>query len=60
MCPENAITSRPDKLLSLEDFETACTLDEKTRPGPTSKRWLVCISHNSISTHIPQVASHLG
>jgi hypothetical protein len=58
MCPENAITSRPDKSLSLKDFETACNLDEKTRPGPTSKLWLVCISYIPVSPHVSQVESH--
>ena len=43
LCPEKVLTSRPDKSLSLKGFETACNLDEKTRPGPSFKQWLVCI-----------------
>jgi hypothetical protein len=49
MCPENAIISRPDKALSLMDFEAACKLHGEDRPSPGSKQWLVCISCDSIS-----------
>jgi hypothetical protein len=44
LCPEKSLTSRSDKSLSLNDFEEACELDEKTRPGTSCKAWLVCIA----------------
>lgn len=44
LCPEKALTSRSDKSLSMVGFGNACQLDEKTRPGPSCKNWLVCIT----------------
>jgi hypothetical protein len=41
LCPEKALTSRPEKALSLEEFEVACNLNEKIRPAPSFKQWLV-------------------
>jgi len=41
LCPENALTSQPDKSLSLKYFDDACKLDGETNPSPTFKNWLV-------------------
>jgi hypothetical protein len=43
LCPEKALTSRPDKSLTLKYFDDACKLDGETQPSPTFKNWLVRI-----------------
>jgi hypothetical protein len=41
MCPEDAILSRPESCLYLDDFEDACNLAKGCKPGPKSKEWIM-------------------
>lgn len=40
LCPAEALTASPRQLLSLEDFEAACDLDDHP-PGPKTNEWLM-------------------